>query len=143
MPTHTIAENLTRLQNAKTAIAGAITTAGGTVNSGDGLEDFATDIGTIPTGNSNTAYDSSMNNEWTEWIETLAIPEGVTSIENMTFSNRPDYLTTLKIPSTVTYIQDWILGSFSHLTTIIVNQAKDSIANAPWGAISATVVWTG
>ena len=47
MPEHTIAENLARLQAAKTAIGNAITTAGGTVTAGDGFEDFATDIGTI------------------------------------------------------------------------------------------------
>ena len=47
---HTIAENLTRLINAKTAIGNAIAAKGGTVNSGDGLEEFATDIGTIPSG---------------------------------------------------------------------------------------------
>lgn len=47
MPEHTIAENLTRLQNAKTAIGNAITNAGGTVSQGDGLEEFAADVGTI------------------------------------------------------------------------------------------------
>lgn len=50
MPDHTIAENLQRLLNAKTAISNAITAKGGTVGAGDGLEDFATDIGTIPSG---------------------------------------------------------------------------------------------
>ena len=48
MSTHTIAENLQRLQTARTNIATAITTKGGTVTSGDGFEDFATDIATIP-----------------------------------------------------------------------------------------------
>ena len=47
MPEHTIAENLTRLQNAKTAIGNAITAKGGTVASGDGLENFPSDIATI------------------------------------------------------------------------------------------------
>lgn len=47
---NSIADNLQRLQNAKTAIGNAITTKGGTVSVGDGLEDFATAIGTIPTG---------------------------------------------------------------------------------------------
>lgn len=47
---NTIAQNLVRLQQAKSDIADAIITKGGTVNSGDGLEDFATDIGTIPSG---------------------------------------------------------------------------------------------
>ncbi len=45
---HTIAENLTRLQNARTAIADAIVAKGGTVNSGDGYEEYPADILTIP-----------------------------------------------------------------------------------------------
>lgn len=40
MPEHTIAENLSRLVTAKTDIANAITTMGGTVSSGDGFEEF-------------------------------------------------------------------------------------------------------
>lgn len=47
---NTIAQNLQRLIDAKDAIAGAITTMGGTVAVGDGLEDFASDIATIPSG---------------------------------------------------------------------------------------------
>ena len=45
---NTIVDNLQRLVNAKSAIASAITTRGGTVASGDGLEDFASDIAAIP-----------------------------------------------------------------------------------------------
>ena len=45
---NTIAQNLTRLQNARTAIAKAITAKGGTVNNGDGYEEYPTDILTIP-----------------------------------------------------------------------------------------------
>ena len=45
---NTIADNLQRLVNAKGAIASAITNRGGTVGSGDGLEDFASDIAAIP-----------------------------------------------------------------------------------------------
>ena len=47
---NTISENLQRLVNAKANIANAITSKGGTVNEGDGFEDFATDIDSIPTG---------------------------------------------------------------------------------------------
>lgn len=47
---HTIAENLTRLATARTDIASAITTKGGTVATGAGFEDFPTAIGTIPSG---------------------------------------------------------------------------------------------
>lgn len=47
---NTIAQNLIRLQNAKYAIANAITAKGGAVTTGDGFEDFASDIATIPSG---------------------------------------------------------------------------------------------
>ena len=48
----TLEQNLTRLQTAKTAIANAITAKGGTVNQGDGFEDFPDDISSIPSGSS-------------------------------------------------------------------------------------------
>jgi hypothetical protein len=44
----TITQNLEKLVAAKSAIAAAITAKGGTVNAGDGFEEFAADIGTIP-----------------------------------------------------------------------------------------------
>lgn len=44
---HTIAENLTRLQTARTSIANAITAKGGTVTQGDGFEEFPADIASI------------------------------------------------------------------------------------------------
>lgn len=47
---NTIAQNLTRLQAAKIAISNAIISKGGTVNNGDGLEDYPADILTIPSG---------------------------------------------------------------------------------------------
>ena len=43
-----ISDKLTRLSAAHDAIAAAITQKGGTVNTGDGFEDFAADIATIP-----------------------------------------------------------------------------------------------
>ena len=52
---NTLEENVNRVKAAKTAIANAITAKGGTVGANDGLEDFASDIGTIT--NSYTAVD--------------------------------------------------------------------------------------
>lgn len=46
----TIAQNLQKLINDRDDIAAAITTKGGTVNQGDGYDDFAADILTIPSG---------------------------------------------------------------------------------------------
>jgi len=45
-----IADKITRLQDAKDGIADAITAKGGIVSVGDGFEDFASDIGSIPGG---------------------------------------------------------------------------------------------
>ena len=47
---NTIAENLQRLVDARTGIASSITTKEGTVNTGDGFEEFPADILTIPSG---------------------------------------------------------------------------------------------
>lgn len=47
---NTIAENLQRLVDAKNDIIDAIIAKGGTVNEGDGLEEFPADIATIPVG---------------------------------------------------------------------------------------------
>ena len=66
MPEHTIAENLQRLVEAKADIAAAITAKGGTVASGDGFEDFPSNIASIHTPvyttksiTSNGTYDAS------------------------------------------------------------------------------------
>ena len=95
MPEHTIAENLTRLQNATTAIGNAITAKGGTVASGDGLEDFASDIASIPSGGGGSQpqkdinfydYDGTIVNSYTaaEFANLSAMPsnpshEGLTA----------------------------------------------------------------
>ena len=50
----TLADNLQRLTASRPAIANAIIAKGGTVNDGDGFEDFPNDINTIPTGSSST-----------------------------------------------------------------------------------------
>ena len=49
----TIWENLDRLVNAHAATISAIKDKGGTVASGDGYEDFAADIATIPSASNN------------------------------------------------------------------------------------------
>ena len=55
----TIAQNLARLQTARISIADAITAKGGTVNNGDGFEDFPADIASIPSGGGGGSGDAS------------------------------------------------------------------------------------
>ena len=121
MPEHTITENLQRLQTAKTAIGNAITAKGGTVGANDGLEDFATDIATIPSGELSGNYAELTAREQT-WrsgnslflnFDTLDIPEGVTALSNslLTYGS---YIRELTLPSSLTDVGNAItdnLGS--------------------------------
>lgn len=148
MPDHTIAENLTRLQNAKTAIGNAITNAGGTVSSGDGLEDFASDIGTIPSGGggNNAKFAASPWEFQMSLLESVEIPEGITAINNMSFSSSTVWskLKKIGVPSSVTSIAAIAFDSrMPNLEEIIIHKPQDSISGAPWGAANATVTWDG
>lgn len=86
---NTIAENLQRLIDAKEDIADAITAKGGTVGANDGLEEFASDIATIPSGSGGSAtrkdvnfydYDGTIVNSYTatEFAELSAMPANPT-----------------------------------------------------------------
>ena len=164
MPTHTIAENLQRLQTARTNIASAITTKGGTVTSGDGFEDFATDIATIPSGGGQAETDLSNlisrtnntsltipnsvtvigANAFVGWagLTSVTIPNGVTSIGTQAFQQCSG-LTSVTIGTGVTSIGNNAFNKCSALTDIYIDKAEGSVSGAPWGATTATVHWTG
>ena len=57
----TLKQAVDRVTAAKTAIGNAITAKGGTVASGDGLEEYAADIATIPTGGIEPASPKDVN----------------------------------------------------------------------------------
>lgn len=149
MPNHTIAENLQRLQAAKTAIGNAITTKGGTVGANDGLEDFASDIASIPSGggDNNAKFVSNGDTFSYTCLESVVIPQGITTITNQSFPNtmRFDYLKTIEVPASVTSINPYAfaLGRMPNLEKVIINKPQDSISNSPWGATKATIIWTG
>ena len=134
MPEHTIAENLTRLQNATTAIGNAITAKGGTVTSGDGLEDFASDIGAIPSGgvefsNSPQSFDLIKN------ISNLhvTIPSGVTSIVN--FTNCVGLL-SIDIPDTVLSIGNYAFYGCTGLTNVVLPDSINSLGSSVFAGCS-------
>ena len=134
---NTIAENLQRLVDAKPAIGNAIIAKGGTVGVNDGLEDFAADIATIPSGG-----DSGLVDLIERDITSIDIPSSVTGIGDYAFYRCPS-LTSVTIPSSVTSIGSNAFGNCPNLTTITINKASGSISGSPWGATNATVTWTG
>lgn len=80
----TIAENLAALQQAKADIAEAITTKGGTVGSGDGFSDFATDIGTIPTGGSPSLEDKTVPLDMASGNQVVTATQGYDGLSRVT-----------------------------------------------------------
>ena len=119
---HTIAENLTRLTTARTNIATAITTKGGTVAEGAGFEDFPTAIGTIPSG------DDSFGKLVDGLIVTAVIPSGITKIRDYAFESCRS-LTSVTVPNTVTAIGMNAFSNCTSLTAVNIPSGVTSILN--------------
>ncbi len=64
----------------------------------------------------------------------------LTSISDYAFGENA--LTTVKLPSSLTTIGEETFGDNLSLSTISIENEYNAIAGAPWGASSATVVWT-
>lgn len=122
MPEHTIAENLTRLQNATTAIGNAITAKGGTVASGDGLEDFASDIASIPSGGGVEFSNSPANFKYSTNALNLniTIPNGCTTVGAAAFSSFAD-LRTVNMPNTINKIESNAFINCRNLESVILS----------------------
>lgn len=188
--------NLDSLSDAKTAIASAITTKGGTVASSDGFADFATDIASIPSGGDRPSKGIAVSdfvdgypmtvefigysdipesfmrpNNNVEFILSRAINyilnEGIKNIGVSAFRDLIGWdnkdLRTLIIPSSVETIADNAFASLrvdggggiifkgtplaisssafasNREFDIYVPWAENAVANAPWGATSATI----
>ena len=105
-----IADKISRLSAAKTAIANAITGKGGTVGSGDGFEDFATDIATIPTGgNIQTGKTYTVSASGSQTISPASGYDGMDEV-------------ALSVPS----------GSFAEITVSDAGLIKSGVGTAGW-----------
>lgn len=124
MPDHTIAENLTRLTTARTDIATAITTKGGTVATGAGFEDFPTAIGTIPSGGGNQDLVDLIERD----ITSIIIPSGTTTIGAHAFETCYA-LTSVTLPNTVTTIGSYAFQECRKLAEINFPTSLTTIGN--------------
>lgn len=166
---NTLEENVNRVKAAKTAIGNAITAKGGTVGANDGLEDFASDIATIPSGGSVEFSNTPNAFHLMKNIRNLdvVIPEGCTSIYGSSYNNENAFsnctgLNSVKIPSTVTSIgvsafyncglktieiptSVTTIGNnafnLSALQKIYIDKPQGSISGSPWGATNANIIW--
>lgn len=98
---NTIAQNLARLQAARTAIAGAITAKGGAITTGDGFEEFPADIASIT--NQYTAQDEGKVVSNGALVEQTAYPSTITN--NGAYDTTENNSVTVDIPSLPTGIE--------------------------------------
>lgn len=131
---NTLEENVNRVKAAKTAIANAITAKGGTVGANDGLEDFASDIASIPSGGHTVNVTTIPNAEVT-----------LTSLDN-TYTGTADNLGSLRLEGvavgtyTVTATYD---GATSDSTSITITDhavTADSFASLTISASANTTI---
>lgn len=157
-----IADKIQRLETAKDNIADAITAKGGTVNEGDGFEEFSSDIGTISSGITvNESYDIS-EGTLTKGNVTLGgditahIPDGVVTVGNKSFMDDTT-ITKVIMPDSVTAIEDGIFqypssssnamafGDCVNLKEVVFSNNLTSIGNyAFYGCTGLTdIYYTG
>lgn len=133
---NTIAENLQRLINAKEDIADAITAKGGTVGANDGLEDFATDIATIPGGVTPTENYPDLTEIYSVchrgYDEFSSVPEN--SIEAFGFAKKYGYKW---IETDIRHTSDHV-PILNHDATISMNEVSSAltIASTSWTTLS-------
>lgn len=151
MSEHTIAQNLQRLQDAKTAISNAITAKGGTVNAGDGFEEFATDINTIPiTTTGHTVKITSIPNAtvtMTDGVNTYTKTVGVSGV--VTFEGIPVGTYTITSTyddatsdSTSITISDHIATEDS-FATLTISASDNTTITVTDGTVTKTLTYTG
>lgn len=127
MPEHTIAENLARLQAAKTAIGNAIVAKGGTVNSGDGLEEYPADIASIETAEltsisitANGVYDTGSTTSGYNHVDVNVPNTYSSSDEGKVVSNRQLIPQTAK-PDTITANNTYDTTNYNSVTVDVEN----------------------
>jgi hypothetical protein len=73
-------------------------------------------------------------------ISNLTIPYGVTDIAGYAFGDNSSLL-KVSIPETTTTIVSTAFSNCSNLAEISIDAEEDSVANSPWGATNAKVIW--
>ena len=72
-------------------------------------------------------------------ISSVKFPNDIKYIEDYSFRN--NRLTSLEIPNNVTTIGNYAFAENPNLTSIEIDNIKDSISGSPWGADNATITW--
>lgn len=151
---HTVAENLTRLQTARTNIATAISGKGGTVAEGAGFEDFPTAIGTIPAGGSatlitksidaNGTYNASSDSADGYSSVTVAVPNTYTASDEGKVVSNGSLVAQTARPDTITTNGNYITTNYNSVTVNVpTGGGDDSFAKLIDKSIVTAVIPSG
>lgn len=73
-------------------------------------------------------------------LSSITLPPALTSIGNFAFANCTG-LETVRFTSTVSSIPNGVFSGCTKLSTIFVPWSQGEVANAPWGANNATIIY--
>lgn len=73
-------------------------------------------------------------------LSSITLPPALTTIGNYAFSNCAG-LETVRFTSTVSSIPNGVFSGCTKLSTIYVPWSQGQVANAPWGASNATIIY--
>lgn len=129
----TIAENLSRIQSAKTDIKEAIEAKGVTVPSSATIDTYADYVSQISGGGSSSA-ETALKGIIDNSITSIDIPSGATSIGDYTFY-RCSGLTSANIPNSVTSIGYGAFSGCTSLTTCTIPSSVTSIGESAFSRV--------
>ena len=127
-----ISDQLTLLNNTKTAIRTAINNKGGSVTDSTPFADYSTAIDNLPSGGGDSQLIDLIEGD----ITTLNIPSGTTMIGNYSISNKPN-LTSVTIPNSVTSIGNGAFQQCPSLTSVNIPNSVTSIGNSAFSFCSS------
>ena len=137
-----ISDEITRLQNAKSALKTSIEAKGVTVSDTTLISDYATYVDQIQTGSGGGGGDDILRDLIERDITTLNIPSGTTQIGDYAFQSC-NGLTSVSIPNSVTSIGGSAFGGCEGLTSITIPNSVTEIYNYAFENCSGltSIVW--
>ena len=128
-----ISDQLTLLNNTKTAIRGAINAKGGSVEASAPFASYATAIDNLPSGGDDSTLKDLIEGD----ITSINIPSGTTGIKAGAFQNCTS-LTSISIPNTVTSIGDRAFSGCSALQSINIPSNVTRLGTQCFGSCNLT-----
>ena len=121
-----ISDEITRLQNAKSALKTSIEAKGVTVSDSTLISGYAALVDQIQTGSGGGGGNEDLINLIERDITTFNIPSGITKIGAYSFFGC-SALTSLTIPNSVVAISGYAFSSCSALTSVTIPNSVESI----------------